>query len=83
MQFFTSSLVILTSFFFTHIHSYEIVGVTTNVNSETGERPSRQNLATFESSGPIFDLYIQALERFQSTDENELLSYYQVAGIRT
>jgi hypothetical protein len=58
-----------------------VTGATGGVNTQTGQRPSRQNLENFQSSGAPFDLYIQALQRFQSDDQSALLSYYQIAGL--
>lgn len=57
-----------------------IRGVHEGVNQDTGERPARQNLATWEFSGPAFDLYIQALRAAQYTDQNEIRSQYSIAS---
>jgi tyrosinase len=65
-----------------HVLSYRITGPTSGVNAQTGERPSRRDLRTLQSSGPQFDLYIQALQMFQATNQGDLLSHYSVAGIR-
>ncbi|KAI4171467.1 MAG: hypothetical protein LQ343_004205 [Gyalolechia ehrenbergii] len=56
-------------------------GIQAGVNPRTGRRPFRQEFSTFKNSGPAFDLYIQALQRFQQRDQTALLSYFQVAGI--
>ncbi|KAI9895089.1 MAG: hypothetical protein M1814_000314 [Vezdaea aestivalis] len=61
--------------------AYRVAGVTTSVNTQTGQRPSRQEFGAFASSGAAFDLYIQALQLFQANDQSQLLSYYQVSGI--
>ncbi|DAA75792.1 TPA_exp: Tyrosinase [Trichophyton benhamiae CBS 112371] len=58
-----------------------IKGVQEGVNQGTGQRPARQNLATWEFSGPAFDLYIQALHEFQYTDQKELRSHYSIASV--
>lgn len=50
------------------------------INPHTGERPFRQEFSTFKDSGPAFDLYILSLLRFQETDQQYQLSYFQVAG---
>lgn len=57
-----------------------IRGIQAGVNPSTGRRPFRQEFSTFKNSGPAFDLYIQALQRFQQRDQTTLLSYFQVAG---
>ncbi|KAL8742761.1 MAG: hypothetical protein Q9190_004809 [Brigantiaea leucoxantha] len=58
-----------------------IKGAQGGVNFITGERPSRQEFSTFRSSGPAFDLYILALQRFQQQNQSSPLSYFQVAGV--
>jgi tyrosinase len=65
-----------------HVSSYQITGPTSGVNVQTGERPTRRDLRTLQSSGPQWDLYIQALQMFQGTNQAALLSHYGVAGIR-
>ena len=60
---------------------YAITGVTGGVNSETGQRPARLDMRDLQSAGPAFDLYVQAISQFQSDDQSDLLSYYEVAGI--
>ena len=57
-----------------------ITGVQAGVNAYSGERPFRQEFSTFKNSGPAFDLYILALQRFQEADQRALLSYFRVAG---
>lgn len=61
--------------------AFTVTGVSGGVDPDTGERPFRLNLKEFQSSGPAFDLYIQALIRFQEEDQSELLSWYEVAGM--
>ncbi|EAS28837.3 tyrosinase [Coccidioides immitis RS] len=61
-------------------HAYDIRGVRGGVQA-SGERPARQNLETFQESGPAFDLYILALLKFQDEDQNRMLSYYDVSSI--
>lgn len=62
------------------VTAYNVVGITAGVDTTTGARPSRRNLATFQFSGPAFDLYVQALQKFQAEDQSFLLSFYQVDG---
>lgn len=65
------------SFFSIITHSYVIRGISACVNPVTGERPMRRDLREFQTSGPAFDLSIQALDRFQKTDQTDLLSWYE------
>jgi hypothetical protein len=81
MELFKYILVLVLSFSH-HAFSYQISGPTSGVNVQTGERPSRQDLRNFQNSGPAFDLYIQALQLFQSANQQDLLSWYSVSGIR-
>ena len=57
-----------------------ITGPQGGVNTVSGRRPSRQEISTFENSGPAFDLYILSLQQFQLQNQSALLSYYQVGG---
>ena len=61
--------------------SYAITGPTGGVNVNTGERPFRQEISNFQNSGPAWDLYILAFQKFTQTDQAQQLSYYQVAGL--
>lgn len=63
------------------VAGYAITGVTGGVNSETGQRPARLDMRDLQSAGPAFDLYVQALSQFQSDDQSDLVSYYEVAGM--
>ncbi|KLU85588.1 hypothetical protein MAPG_04611 [Magnaporthiopsis poae ATCC 64411] len=58
-----------------------ITGVTTGVNTATGQRPARLDINTLQNSGPQWDLYILGLLRFQTQAEDDQLSYFQIAGI--
>jgi hypothetical protein len=60
--------------------TFPITGPQDGVNPNTGARPVRQDIKTFQKSGPAWDLYIQALQNFMQTDSTQLLSYFQVAG---
>ncbi|KAL8842549.1 MAG: hypothetical protein Q9170_000503 [Blastenia crenularia] len=62
-------------------NSVAVRGIQAGVDPRTSRRPFRQEFSTFKNSGPAFDLYIQALQRFQQHDQTTLLSYFQVAGI--
>lgn len=65
-----------------HITAYGITGLSGGVNYNTGERPARRDLRDLQSSGAAFDLYIQALVQFQADDQSDMVSYYEVAGIK-
>ncbi|KAF3481610.1 tyrosinase [Arthroderma uncinatum] len=58
-----------------------IRGVQAGVDQRTGQRPARQNLATWEFSGPGFDLYIQALRAFQYSDQKDIRSHFSIASV--
>ena len=60
------------------VYSYAITGPQGGVNTDTGERPSRQDINSM--SGAALDLYILALQQFFASDQATELSYYQVAG---
>jgi hypothetical protein len=42
---------------------------------------ARQEIRTFAQDKELMELYLLALERFQKADQNDPLSWYQVAGI--
>ncbi|EEP82835.1 predicted protein [Uncinocarpus reesii 1704] len=60
-------------------YAYDITGVQTGVKP-SGERPARQDLIDFQNSGPAFDLYVQALQRFQ-VSQTDMLGFFEIAGI--
>ena len=62
-------------------NSYAITGPTGGVDVNTGQRPFRQEISSFQSSGAAWDLYILAFQKFTQTDQAQQLSYYQVAGM--
>lgn len=59
-----------------------VSGVQAGVDLTTGRRPFRQEFSTFRNSGPAFDLYILALQKFQQRRQSDPLSYFGIAGIR-
>lgn len=61
----------------------KVTGATGGHNSTTGARPYRVDINDFAQSGPPFDLYIQALNQLQKTDQADPLSYFQIAGEQT
>lgn len=60
--------------------AFKITGATGGHNVTTGARPYRLDINDFSQSGPPFDLYIQALNQLQKTDQADPLSYFQIAG---
>lgn len=42
---------------------------------------TRQEIRTFAQDKELMELYLLGLERFQKADQNDPLSWYQVAGI--
>lgn len=73
-------LVLGTLFLTNQIKAVAITGPQGSVNSATGQRPFRQEISTFQNSGPVFDLYILSFQRFVQQNQTNILSYYQVAG---
>jgi tyrosinase len=65
-----------------HTESFAINGISAGVNSITGERPARYDIKEFYMSGPAWDLFVLALREFQQVNQDDPLSYYQVAGKR-
>ena len=62
-------------------NSYAITGPTGGVDVNSGQRPFRQEISSLQNSGPAWDLYILAFQKFTQTDQAQQLSYYQVAGV--
>ncbi|KAK1776245.1 hypothetical protein QBC45DRAFT_333352 [Copromyces sp. CBS 386.78] len=59
-----------------------VVGATTGVDANTGQRPIRRNINDlYTRGGPQWDLYILALSEMQAMDESDELSYFGLAGI--
>lgn len=54
---------------------FSVVGV-----QGTGVHP-RQDLRELEKDTETWDMFIQALARFQAMNQNEKLSYYKIAGM--
>lgn len=72
------------SAFFLHLLScteaFAITGISAGVNTSTGERPFRHDINELYISGPPWDLFVLALSEFQQVNQDDPLSYYQVAG---
>lgn len=75
-RFTTVLLVVL----FQAVSAFQITGATDGIDATTGARPFRYEINEFAQHGPAWDLFILALQRFQSTNETDPLSYFQVAG---
>ncbi|KAK5652239.1 hypothetical protein OQA88_10736 [Cercophora sp. LCS_1] len=59
-----------------------VTGIKAGVNEQTGERPARLNINDLHrEAGPAWDLFIQALQAVYDTPEDDLLSWFQIAGI--
>lgn len=61
--------------------SYPLTGVHTGINSTAGARPARRNILDFQNDVPAWSLYIQALIEMQQLPEDDMLSWFQIAGI--
>jgi len=61
--------------------SWAITGASSGIDSSTGARPFRLPLEELEQSGAQWDLYVQALQFWQSLDQTNMFSWYQIAGI--
>jgi hypothetical protein len=61
-------------------YCFKITGVPGGMNNASIPRPFRLDINDLAQSGPAFDLYIQALNELQRTDQDDPLSYYQIAG---
>ena len=60
--------------------SYPITGVKTGIDTN-GAVPNRIEIRDLQSNNVPWNLYLMALNRFQSMDQSDMLSYYQVSGI--
>ena len=60
--------------------SFPITGVKTGITSD-GTVPNRIEIRELQKNNVPWNLYLLALERFQSKDQSDMLSYYQISGI--
>ncbi len=60
--------------------SYAITGIKTGLGAN-GEVPNRIEIRELQKDNVPWNLYLYALNRFQSKDQSDMLSYYQVSGI--
>ncbi|KAI5922786.1 Di-copper centre-containing protein [Camillea tinctor] len=59
-----------------------ITGMTTGINQQMGDPPTRVNINSLASDGgPMWDLYIRGLDALQHRDENDPKSHFSVGGI--
>ncbi|OLN85142.1 Tyrosinase 8 [Colletotrichum chlorophyti] len=64
------------------LQPYPVVGVSSGINSRTGEMPVRRNINDiYKESGLQWDLYVEALTAMQDANETDAASYFQIAGI--
>ncbi len=69
------------AFAFASSNTYGIHGVATG-RGEGGSLPFRREVLELQFNHPDqWNMYMLALERLQSVDQNEKLSWYQIAGI--
>jgi hypothetical protein len=59
---------------------FVVTGVQSGINTLTGERPLRKEITEFQKTGPAFDLYIQCQSRIMAREQQDILSYYEIAG---
>ena len=65
------------------VDAFAVTGISAGVNNATGERPFRHDINELYMSGPAWDLFILSLRKFQQVNQDDPLSYYQVAGKAT
>lgn len=63
------------------ISALSVTGALGGLQPGSRERPMRQEISGFAQSGAAWDLFVQALQEFQSAPITDMLSYFQVAGI--
>lgn len=74
---------VLITFFSIHVvdAAVQVTGATSGYDKDFESRPLRLEINEFKHSGASWDLYVQALKRFQDADYTDPLSYFQIAGI--
>jgi hypothetical protein len=66
---------------FTMSAAFVVTGATGGVDSRTSARPFRQDILKLQrAGGAAWDLYLQALQKFQQLDQGNALSWYQFNG---
>lgn len=60
--------------------SWQISGATSGIDKNTGARPFRLPIEELQASGPAWDLYVQAMQYWQSIDQTNMFSWYGIAG---
>ncbi|KJR89493.1 uncharacterized protein SPSK_06106 [Sporothrix schenckii 1099-18] len=58
-----------------------VTGIHTGINPERGTFPPRLRIQDLQTSGPQWDLYIQAMAAWKSMPEDNELSYFGLSGI--
>ena len=73
-----SILLLLCSF----AQGFVVTGATGGINGRSGARPFRPELTKFQrTGGPAWDLYLQALRKFQDMKQDDALSWFQFNGL--
>ncbi|KAI0602121.1 Di-copper centre-containing protein [Biscogniauxia sp. FL1348] len=66
----------------TQVKGIAVTGMTTGINQQTGETPTRVNINLLANDGgPMWDLYIRGLDALQHRVEDDPKSHFSVAGI--
>jgi len=52
-------------------------------SGQGGPKPLRLEIRELQRNPDLWNLYILGLDRLQSVDQRELLSYYQLSGTKT
>ncbi|EXJ78291.1 hypothetical protein A1O3_09452 [Capronia epimyces CBS 606.96] len=78
---FALSCILLSLIFVDRLLAFAVTGATGGVDSTTGARPLRYEIGQYSASGPPFDLLILSLIAFQSANQSDPLSYFQISGI--
>ena len=74
-------IVALVAFLSTAAQAFAVTGATGGINARTGARPLRQDILKMQrTGGAAWDLYLQALQKFQAMDQQDALSWFQING---
>lgn len=59
--------------------SWAISGASSGIDNSTGARPFRLPITELQQTGAAWDLYIQALQYWQSLDQSNMFSWFEIA----
>jgi len=62
------------------LRAIAITGISAGVDLVTGQRPWRQEISTFATTGAAWDLFILSLRQLQLVNQTEILSFFQISG---